>query len=94
MSFMEAQLTDKQLWVVVEGNYATDYIPADIIGYLPTAQNVKDYTENTEIYEITILSAYGVRLSAPGDMDCTAWEIYTNKRDAIKAYNALRREED
>jgi hypothetical protein len=37
---------------------------------------------------------YGVRLSAPGYLDCTEWEVYASKRDAIKRANELESEEN
>lgn len=41
-----------------------------------------------------VITGYGVRLSAPGYLDCTDWEVYTNKAEAIRRARALDRGED
>lgn len=108
MGHMQAEMTDKQFWVSIDGNAGTDHIPADLIDLAavraiidgPEATDyaeqvlalVRDYTENTKAYEASIVFGYGVRSSAPGYMDCTSWAVYTNKREATQAYNAEKRE--
>jgi hypothetical protein len=34
MSHMEHEITDKELWYVVDGPYRTEYIPADLLGHV------------------------------------------------------------
>jgi hypothetical protein len=53
---------------------------------------VKDYTENLEARSAELVFGYGVRSTAPGYLDCTAWTVYTNLREATKAYNEEKRE--
>lgn len=43
---------------------------------------LKDYTQNTKITEITLVSGYGARLSAPGYMDCTGWVVCDSEEEA------------
>ena len=45
-------------------------------------QSVSDYTENREIWTITIRKGYGARLSAPGYMDCTPWSVFDSAEEA------------
>lgn len=56
----------------------------------------KEYREYCElareIYSVKRLKGYGVRLSAPGYLDCTEWEVYTNKREAMRRARELDRE--
>lgn len=46
-------------------------------------EQVKDYLPpHKEIISISKVLGYGVRLSMPGCLDCTDWDVYTNKREA------------
>lgn len=108
MGFLEAQLTDKQWWLYVDGNIGGEYIPADLFNVndvraiLDDGEGegwedkllaiVGDYLENTRISSAELIHGYGVRSSAPGYMDCTSWSVYTSKREAVKAYNQENRE--
>ena len=56
---------------------------------------IKDYvTVNnfTEINSIEVITGYGVRLSAPGYLDCTDWEVYGSLREANNRARELVRE--
>lgn len=94
---MEAQMTNKQHWYCVDGRQGTEWVPADLVGTEPIADEtlrtaLRDYCENDLIdAEITRVFGYGVRSSMPGYMDCTPWTVYTNLREARKAYSAERR---
>ncbi len=106
MSFMEAQMTYKTRWYSIETDCGTWFVEtcdvncteAEAVAALDaedadTVKELVQYTEGTEIVEpITVIVGYGVRASAPGYTDCTDWDVYTNKREAIKAYNELCRE--
>jgi hypothetical protein len=101
MAHMQAQMTDKQLWVIVDGD-GVDAFPADLIDvrelrkaldredeYETAFEIVRDYVEThaaSRILSIEIVKGYGVRSSAPGYMDCTPWMVYRNKREAIQAH--------
>jgi uncharacterized protein (UPF0297 family) len=56
-------------------------------------EEYKQYCENAnEVYSVRKIKGYGVRLSAAGYMDCTDWEVYTNKREAMRRARELDRE--
>ena len=72
----------------IDGDQGTDYVPFDDIYHAatktcnPTKSDVKNYTENDEIYEISILDGYGARLTMPGFMDCTPWAVFETELEA------------
>lgn len=114
MAFMEREITSKQLWYQVDGNYGTDFIPAEVVSNprvhrltvgaevnedYPTLLRhlvscVKDYTENTDIYSVTLIEGYGSRLSAPGYMDCTEWGVYDSPEEAEDALSDMYGDEE
>jgi hypothetical protein len=124
MSFMQAQVTDKQYWIEVEGPQGIEYIPADLVdnpksvcdahksetrqsdppgawvsiewpdGEFPIPATIRDYVQQSTYWNIALVHAYGVRLSAPGYLDCTDWEVYSSKREAQQAARALESEDD
>ena len=105
-NFMEPEITDKMYWLEVNGSWCNEYIPEDIFDceitqlkeYIKNCEweklhdLIKDYTENTEIWEAKFICGYGVRSSAPGYMDCTSWTVYTNKKEALSAYRVEQKE--
>lgn len=108
MSFMEPQMTEKQWWVQIDGNCGVDCILAELVDLeklrtlldstdgIPAKEDLRpligDYTENNQYFTIEIVKGYGVRSSAPGYMDCTSWEVYSNLKEAKSAYAQHRRE--
>lgn len=105
MPFMEAQLTEKQMWYELDGPRGTEWIPGEIVGdiilphyeagdaRIPVPFELQDYTENRELYRpAERIMGYGVRLSAPGYLDCTEWEVFTNFKEARKRFHQLERE--
>lgn len=104
-SFMEVQVTEKQDWYEVDGPNGTEWVPCDLVGsrnittpHLNPAMSapkpLRDYLHNDTVYHIKVIRGYGVRLSAPGYMDCTDWTVYTNKREALRAARELEHEQD
>jgi len=56
---------------------------------------IKDYVrvhDIAAIESIDVIRGYGVRLSAPGYMDCTEWEVYASKREALDRARELDEE--
>ena len=94
MGFMQAQMTIKCDWIAVDGPMGIDFIDADICGKSLTWDSVKDYTENGKAYTIELITGYGVRLSAPGYMDCTSWEVYEDEDSAKARYQELKDEDN
>ena len=75
--FMETQITVKQKWLCITETYApheTWYVPASECPTFPK--------DNVTIEEVI---GYGVRESAPGYLDCTDWEVFTDLADAEAA---------
>lgn len=106
MRFMSAQMTEKQHWIMADGDSGTEAIPADLVD-MPELKRVmrkddldsvlsliRDYIESRRLFSVEILYGYGVRSSASGYMDCTSWAVYTNKREAEQAARQEQRECD
>lgn len=58
---------------------------------------IKDYVRIhnfAAIESIEVITGYGVRLSAPGYMDCTDWEVYASKREALDRARELDEENE
>jgi len=105
---MEAQITDKQEWLCIDGEEGTEYIQGDLLpmnairaiidgdgdgGYANRVLAlVRDYARCDVALEAEIVFGYGVRSSADGYMDCTDWEVYTTKKEAMQAYRREQRE--
>ena len=53
---------------------------------------VRDYIESSSVTSIEIVKGYGVRSCRTGYLDCTPWEVFTTKREALAAYRQHRRE--
>lgn len=56
---------------------------------------VKAYLEvfrPEDLHEIGQVEGWGVRLSAPGYMDCTDWEVFEDKGNADIRYSELEEE--
>lgn len=93
-----AQLTDRQKWWVgtdIEG--ATVFAPADFFSRDTFRQSVLGWgreSGNAKIEEdVQLIEGWGVRLSSPGYLDCTAWEVFQDEEEAIRRFNELRLEE-
>ena len=92
MSFMEPELTKKIKWVKVDDPkngityiqgifFEEEIFPKDVQIFLDF-----DQSEGTEI---SLVEGYGVRLSAPGYIDCTEWEVFSLEREAKKRFREL-----
>jgi hypothetical protein len=105
MAFMEAQLTERQDWYMVDGPAGTEWIPADVVGpdvdldleefenpLCEIPDGLRMYCENFTCYRIERVTGYGVRSSAPGYMDCTPWTVYAELAEAQEAYEQEREE--
>lgn len=92
MSFMIAQLTERQEWYMVDGQFGTEYIPYELV--MDDLDSLTDYSVQVGHpgTTIQIVSGYGVRLSAPGYLDCTEWEVYDEPEDAMNRFQELKAE--
>ena len=101
MAFMQPEALDKQEWVELETNNGTSWIPFDVLSKSEAAsarqgdfEPLVKYSEGTRVYNdrSRIMKGYGVRLSAPGYLDSTEWEVYGSKKEALKRARELGRE--
>jgi len=90
----------KDRFVCVEGPMGTDYIPIDVWAKQEVKKVLdsiareqvedtftkwmKDYTENSEAWSLSLFHGWGARLSAPGYLDCTEWSVHDSEKDARK----------
>ena len=72
MSHMQPEITGKEDWFVLTHNGEDTVHPAD-------AFNLSDMVEGDTL-ELKV--GYGVRLSAPGYLDCTDWHIAASEKEA------------
>ena len=100
MAFMQTQIVYGR-WIMVEGPCGIDAIPFDVVyrnpmkrSAHPTFEDVRDYTENREAWDISVRDGYGACMSAPGYMDCTAWSVYETEDQARAALEEMYGEEE
>jgi hypothetical protein len=98
MSFMERQITRKQNWLSVETTYGTEYVDSASLALFVRDSDplthpltdlerdiyrdkIRQYTEGCpQSWEN--IKGYGCRLSAPGYLDCTEWDVFDTKAEA------------
>lgn len=80
-----AELFSRAVLATFGATHAEWTADADSEGFEALCESVRDYTENSDIREITMKRGYGARLSAPGYMDCTAWAVYDSEEEAEEA---------
>jgi hypothetical protein len=103
MAFMRPEITEKQEWAAVETNNGTWWVPFDILSSREAEsarrgdfEPLLQYTEGTRVYDdqSSIKKGYGVRLSAPGYMDATDWEVYGSLKEAKRRERELIEESE
>lgn len=96
MAFMQQQITDKRIWIEIGGNNGLTFVPMDVLTkdefnlVTLTTSNVSMHELNNvfgKYYEgtvrrINLKVGFGVRLSAPGYMDCTDWCVFDTVEEA------------
>ena len=98
MSFMEAQITELQQWICLDGSVGIVSVQADIVGVFTVYDDINKTLDSLQQYypgklhSWTNQLGYGVRTSAPGFLDCTDWEVFRRKKDAVSRYHSLKRE--
>jgi hypothetical protein len=101
MAFMRPEIVGKQDWAGVETTAGFWWVPIDVLtkSELESARRgdfepLLKYTEGSRVYsdQSSLKSGYGVRLSAPGYMDSTDWEVYGSKKEALKRARELAKE--
>lgn len=99
MSFMQPQITGRLRRLELHGDHGITYIPAcDVPETLPTVEDCEDRAElarfdqyylGSHVEILRVRTGYGVRESAPGYLDCTAWEVLDTRASAEALYKAL-----
>jgi hypothetical protein len=98
--FMQKQITRKQNWLRVETAQGTEFIDSASLCLFvrnsdcpsqpltedersSTIKKIQPYTEGTpQSWEN--IQGYGARLSAPGYLDCTPWDVFDTAEEAEK----------
>lgn len=86
MSFMKAELTSKMKWYQVEDKTGTIFYPGNYF----SKDWVKIEHPNSQV---TTVIGYGARLSAPGYLDATDWNVYTSREEAEAYLSQLEGDE-
>jgi hypothetical protein len=70
---------------VVETSHGNEVIPVDVAGDEPNNEDMHEtlaqYCEG-EVYSYSVESGYLARMSAPGYLDCTSWELFSTADEA------------
>ena len=97
-NFMGRQITGLQTWLRVETTHGTEYVSVADTGLfvrdsqtlthpmsdaerVDTVRKIQQYTEG-EPQEWENVKGYGARLSAPGYLDCTEWDVFDTEKEA------------
>jgi hypothetical protein len=98
MGFMQKQITGKQNWLRAETTHGTEFISvADTSLFVRDSRTqthtmtederaaavakIQQFTEGMP-QEWENIQGYGARLSAPGYLDCTDWNVYDTEQEA------------
>lgn len=107
MPFMNAYVEGPDYWLLIDGNAGGEVIHPSLFnvkeakalvrlidreGTVPPPAWLKDYTQSSKIHEAVVKRGYGIRASASGYTDCTEWDFYSSKEEAMKAGRALQHE--
>ena len=81
--FLAAEITEKERWIKVDGTHGVFYYLFDDV---PSKNGLFDFTDmyTGEIESHEVVDGYGARLSAPGYLDCTDWNVFDTEEEAIK----------
>jgi hypothetical protein len=80
MSFMQPQIIHGK-WIVIEVQSGTEIVPRDAMPESwdhtnpDAAEQLSMFLSDHRVLSISIRTAWGARLSAPGYLDCTDWFI-------------------
>jgi hypothetical protein len=101
MAFMQPEVVGKEDWAGVETSAGFWWVPFTVLTKAEAAsarsgdfEPLLKYTEGGKIYndQSSIKAGYGVRLSAPGYLDSSEWEVYGSKKEALRRARELGRE--
>ena len=101
MAFMQPEVVGKEDWAGVETTAGFWWVPFTVLTKTEAEsarrgdfEPLLKYTEGGKVHNdmSSIKNGYGVRLSAPGYMDSTEWEVYGSKKEALRRARELGRE--
>lgn len=93
MGFMQRQI-ELGDWYEVETDNGSEIIPADLVGTNPRLEDFELYCEGKPREFELKKNKYGARLSAPGYMDKTDWDIFDTEDEAKKYLEETYPEDD
>src|SRR6266550_5141157 len=101
MAFMQPEVVGKENWAGVETTAGFWWVPFSVLNKVEAEsarrgdfEPLLKYTEGGKVHNnmSSIKTGYGVRLSAPGYLDSTEWEVYGSKKEALRRARELARE--
>ena len=99
LRWFEIETDAGTFWVPVEDMLSSDISEADILNAYTyeddeTEVHVLRVTEGFQLLApVRVVGGWGVRLSAPGYLDYTPWEVYENEEEAERALAELSEDE-
>ena len=86
MGFMVPQVCHMKM-LHVETDIGTEYIPADLVGEEHTHEDLLEYCEGSEVFEVSWEEGFYCREHAPGYLDCTEWVgPFATEEEAVTEY--------
>lgn len=83
-SFMKPEIEEGFFFEVTDIHGYLTVIPACLVGDDPDPYAFKDYMESTyPVHSSKRVKGFGARLSAPGYLDATEWNVFPTEEEAI-----------
>lgn len=92
MAFMQRQVEFGSWHLVETVRDGTESIPADLFD--GTVKGAEGFFGPGNVLSVDTVTGWGCRLSAPGYMDCTPWDVFDTEQEAINYLDACYGEED
>lgn len=103
MAFMQEQVTEKISWLKIDGTSGITFLPLEDLVHNRKAflllspemqlETAQPYYEGRP-ESVEIIKGYGARLSAPGYMDCTDWDVYDSPEEAVANLREMYGDDD
>lgn len=98
MPFMQVQITARKPWIEIDTRGGTWVVSKEHLSRREIAaiaqsdlweETFGKYAEDYGVVDVSEKSGFGVRLSAPGYMDATEWEVYATASEAAERAEEL-----
>ena len=88
VGFMQPEVVYGSWWLIVTQHCASTIIPRDLVTTNPNKPDFslfEDYVSGRDQIMLVelITGKWGGRLSAPGYLDCTDWDLFDTEKEAI-----------